>query len=85
MPVELSLKVRVVPKHVSMTSQDQAYFGIVLRASEVLLPKAVINPNRKVQPPADFLLINISVLISVANTEKTAIVKKLRNHERQKQ
>lgn len=85
MPVELSLKVRVVPKRVSMTSQDQAYFGIVLRASEVLLPKAVINPNRKVQPPADFLLINISVLISVANTEKTAIVKKLWNHERQKQ
>lgn len=39
MLVELSLKVRVVPKHVSMTSQDQAYFGIVVRASEVLLPK----------------------------------------------
>lgn len=71
----VELKVRVVPKHVSMTRQDQAYFGTVVRASEVLLPKTGINPNRKVQPPADFLLINISLLISVANTEKTAIVK----------
>lgn len=51
--MELSLKVRVVPKHVSMTSQDHTYFGIVVRASEVLLPKTVINPDRKVQPPAD--------------------------------
>lgn len=85
MLVELSLKVRVVPKHVSLTRQDQACFGVVVRASEVLQPKTGINPNRKVQPPADFLLINISVLISVANTEKTAIVKKLQGHERQKQ